>query len=404
MVFSENKHAIDQYLKNNDCVVGKHPVVLQGQLKEIDVYALPLNYLYYNIKNGRFKAEYLELVKNNGGKTLEPKNSDDAKIIQRMLFANNLNETKITMSDIRSLGQRTPGIITHDGFLIDGNRRYAILSELAKTDTKFKIMNVARLSSGIKTNDLWKIEAGIQLGKVQILQFDPINEMLKLQQGLDEGFEIEEMADILYGSDHKEIKRKLKILKLIENYLTFIGLPKQYTNVKNRIAHFEELNEIMIQTSKNIDDPELRKNIKFAVFILISEKIGHKEIRKIISMIKIDSKNALEYITKIAKMKKYSMIGGSDNTSSTQKNDVEDSRTDDDDRDSTPVSTMFYTALDILMADQDKHNITKLLDRAFTNLDKIDYTSDELTTDDSRDKIEKILRCSEKLRARFDGH
>ena len=83
-------------------------------------------------------------------------------------------------------GQWLPGIITEDGYVIDGNRRMTILSKLFEdtSNDEFKFIKVGRLTSMTLTNpDLWKLEAGIQLGKDEILRYGPMNELLKLRQG-----------------------------------------------------------------------------------------------------------------------------------------------------------------------------------------------------------------------------
>lgn len=408
MDFPENKHVIDKYVENNSCEVGKHPVILQGKLHELIVYTLPIDHLYYNIINGRFKSEYVDLVQKNGGKELNSKNSEDAKKIHEMLLSLDLNETRRTKKDILSIGQHTAGIITEDGFVIDGNRRLAILTELSKNDTKFKLMRVARLPSGIRSNDLWKIEAGIQLGKEQIQRYGPINEMLKLQEGIDAGLTTQEIADTLYGyDDDKEIVKKLARLKLIENYLKFIGAPKQYKFAKNSVEHFIDLQSILEQAQKTIDDPELKKNIKIAVFGLIQEKQPHRDLRHIKKMIQNDSTRALEEISKIAALSKPSAIPPDKILKPKQQiidSEVDSAieNEDEDEDESTPRRTIFSNAVDVLKADENKDDVSRLLTRALTNLDAVDYSDEALSTQNSKEKINLILRHAEKLRAKLD--
>ena len=77
----ENKLAIDEYIKTHtECRIPETvPIMLKGKRELLQVYLVPLEYLYYNIKNGRFKAEYLELVRKNGGRELDPIDAKDAK-------------------------------------------------------------------------------------------------------------------------------------------------------------------------------------------------------------------------------------------------------------------------------------------------------------------------------------
>lgn len=414
MDFPENKHVIDKYIQTNEKCKQRDtiPITLEGKLHILDVYLLPLDYLYFNIRNGRFKSEYLDLVQKNGGKELDPKNKDDANKIKEMLLSLDPIETRRTMADIQLKGQMIPGIITEDGFVIDGNRRLSLLSELSKKDSKFNQMKVAKLPSGVKPNDLWKLEAGIQLSKEQILRYGPINEMLKLQEGIDAGLTPDEIAKTLYGyDDDKEIVKKLERLKLVEEYLKFVGAPKQYKYAKNSVEHFIDLQSILEQASKRIEDPELRKNIKFAVFGLIQDKLPHRDLRRIKNMILNDSRKSLEWITKIADASKPTQIISPVETTESDESKLEtevDSSMEnqddeiDEDLDTTPRKIMYSNAIDALNADTNRDDVPRLLARALTNLDAIDYNHEELNTTQSREMINQILRHAEKLKTKLE--
>ena len=62
-----NKSRIDEYIKNNDCQINESvPVIIKGEKKNLSVYRLPIDLLYYNIRNGRFAAEYRNEIKKEG--------------------------------------------------------------------------------------------------------------------------------------------------------------------------------------------------------------------------------------------------------------------------------------------------------------------------------------------------
>ena len=70
----------------------------------LDVYKLPTAMLFYNIRNGRFAAEYKETAKREGG-YLSPEDKTDAKKIRQLLLDLNAGETQRTYSDLRIRGQ-----------------------------------------------------------------------------------------------------------------------------------------------------------------------------------------------------------------------------------------------------------------------------------------------------------
>ena len=64
MSFEEsNGKIIDEYIANNPQakVQKTHSVLVGGLNEDLQVYKIPLKHLVYNIRNGRFAAEYQEL-------------------------------------------------------------------------------------------------------------------------------------------------------------------------------------------------------------------------------------------------------------------------------------------------------------------------------------------------------
>ena len=142
-------------------------IFLYSAVLSIPVYSdildiLPLNLLIYNIRNGRFAAEYQEL-KNKKGRELESENKEDRKELQKLLISLDPKQSMILEKDVRQYGQREPGVCTHGGQVINGNRRMSVIESIFESDSNFKDLMVARLPPNISPIDLWKIEAGIQL-------------------------------------------------------------------------------------------------------------------------------------------------------------------------------------------------------------------------------------------------
>ena len=307
MVNQESKDRIDKYIKENKNCKQQEvvPLILRGQKKKITVYRLPIELLYYNIRNGRFAAEYASLVKKHGGE-VKAEDPNDAKKIKRLLLDLDKNETSRTYDDIKLKGQWVPGIITEDGYVIDGNRRMSILTQLFEdtADDNFKYLNVAKLDEPISANDLWKIEAGIQLGKDEILRYGPINELLKLNEGISAGISAKEIAKTLYGvDDESEITKKLDRLELIKQYLIFNGQPEDFEKAKRVYYHFVELQKIIAIEDKVETEPDLRVTIKRVVFQLILDGISADNLRKIGHMVNLQ---LYEAIKELEKAKEYS--------------------------------------------------------------------------------------------------
>ena len=97
-----------------------HSVLVGGLNEDLQVYKIPLKHLVYNIRNGRFAAEYQEL-KNKKGRELESENKEDRKELQKLLISLDPKQSMILEKDVRQYGQREPGVCTHGGQVINGN-------------------------------------------------------------------------------------------------------------------------------------------------------------------------------------------------------------------------------------------------------------------------------------------
>ena len=399
----DNKIIIDKYISNNpESKLDKtFPISLKGQKKDLHIYLLPTELLFYNIRNGRFAAEYKELVKREGGH-LEPENQDDAKKIRDLLLNLDRNETIKTYEDIKIRGQWNCGIISEDGYLVDGNRRMSILSKLYE-DTgqeKWKFIEVAKLDESIGPEDLWSLEAGIQLGKDEIVRYGPINELLKLKEGVDAGLSLKSIVKTLYGyEDEEEINIKLKRLELIEQYLGFIGSPEKYSLVKNKHDHFIDLQNVIGQCKKISYDPEKIGKIKHVAFELILEgKINSKDLRKIRQMVEQNNLDAIDEIEKASTELKPHLSKQESIESTTE--DVIDEFEENEQEISTTL-THFINATDALDVQNNDGKELLLLNRAEKNLKPLlEYTGDDLPKE-AKLLIEKILQYSTELKAKF---
>ena len=384
-----NSQAIDDYIsKNPDAILGKkHSVIISGESQDIQVYKIPLNLLFYNIKNGRFAAEYIEL-KEKIGQELNPENPDDEKEIQKMLIGLDEKKSLQLEIDIRKFGQREPGICTSDGYIHNGNRRMSVIQEIAGSgELKFNFLEVARLPPGVSDQDLWLIEAGIQLAKNVQLDYGPINTLLKFKEGIDSGLTETQVAKNIYGLDNeKDIEEKLEILKLIEKYLKFIGEESHYKKADGIVEHFYDLNNIIGKEKRagaSIDEQLAYQNIGFQ---LISDGITQRELR---SMKKIVTEEKSK--RQLLKALEFSKPEPAEKKIRTKIKA-------DQDESFTPARTIFNEANDTIKAVTDSSKPLTNLERAFTNLDTIDTKNDSVSSSEFQSLLERIEKIVDKLK------
>src|SRR5262249_828113 len=150
---------LDAYLSKADAKDDqKERIVLKGEPQHLQVYKVPIKYLIYNIRNGRFAAELLA-KKSELKRKLDPASPENARIIQKLLLKLNPNETEALKNDLRQNGQLDPGVITRDGAVINANRRMAILASLHDEthNPKFEYLRAARLPKDVDEKDIWRI-------------------------------------------------------------------------------------------------------------------------------------------------------------------------------------------------------------------------------------------------------
>ena len=96
--------------------------------KEYQSYFIPIDQLFFNDQNGRI-ATYIEEDGGEARGCLEVGDFDKYNDIIAGYIKASANDNgdsfKKTKEDIKSKGQRIPGVILDDGRIIDGNRRFS---------------------------------------------------------------------------------------------------------------------------------------------------------------------------------------------------------------------------------------------------------------------------------------
>jgi hypothetical protein len=277
---SEHAKKIDTYLK--DCPeIGKWPVEIAGTKHILPFYKFPISLLAYNPNNGRLAMERLEWEETNKRK-LDVFDSETNEIVRKLLLSLDKDKTDTLKADISAKSQMEPGVITHDGVVINGNRRMAVLELLHQEQPtgKWQFLDAVRLGTDITEKDLWKIEAGLQLSKDKIAEYHPVNELLKIKEGLQAGLSIDEVAQAMYGRTKDEVLVAQQRLELIDRFLEFWGQPNNYGLLKKFGLH-----EYFIDLQNNLVGPgrkqglsgrELQMRLEMAFTLLRANILAQK--------------------------------------------------------------------------------------------------------------------------------
>lgn len=255
---------------------------LGDERKELDVYQIPIKHLYFNIENGRYADKMVQLRQDNPGVEIDPREEKWRGEIRRMLKGEYSGTEKdkesfdILRKDILARKQLHPGVALNDGGVLDGNRRLAVLLELYDTEknpSRFEYLDAVILPEDVSSEDRWRIEAGLQIGKDEKLDYSPINRLLKIKEGLtlfqNTGDPAKEIANTLIGITKEEVADDIKKIRLIDQYLDFIKKPNAYGSVSGVMERFEEAVNTLESARRAKTSPDQVAALRLKLFTII---------------------------------------------------------------------------------------------------------------------------------------
>ncbi|MDC0063653.1 hypothetical protein OAJ67_01490 [Candidatus Nitrosopelagicus sp.] len=285
-------------LDDDDVCAKSFLVTLRGERKQYSTIKLPINLVYHNVSNGRYLDDYLELKKtmdpdrNPEDWDLDSTLDTDAKLIREMLRNVDPKSFARVLRKIQNNGQEQPGIISHDGTLVNANRRLAILHELAKQDPeKYGFIRVVRLpkeidGSEIDSTELFDIEVECQMEKEDKLDYTPNNEILKIMQGKKRGLSHDHIAKKMdLETDH--VDHQVIYYGYMEECLEQNGWEGEFKRLDGKYAYFVDLHTYILSENALADiDPLDVMEAKRLIFkLMFHKKFHHKDIRKIPAML-----------------------------------------------------------------------------------------------------------------------
>ena len=238
-----------------------------GGSGEFPVYTVPLELLRFRKENGRISSSVKTHERLVG--PLDSADSIAQDKLRQFLREKDPEKTDELKRLLLATGQREPGIITADGFLINGNRRKVALDELSLTRMKVVILPGQNDEGGPPTlKEIEQIENRYQLqaeGKAEYYAFDAA---LSIRDKETSGYSLDEQMrdDPLYKrmgeADFKKAVKKrrkemLDPLDRIDDYLDTVRRPGEYSAVskglgdpEGRWQAFHDLSQSFVSKAK----------------------------------------------------------------------------------------------------------------------------------------------------------
>jgi len=194
-----------------------------------DVYAIPLEHLYYNDQNGRINTAYKKYKAENGELTPEIGDSMYNTIFEQFIYESNTQAMKDTLQSIKDRTQQEAGVVLADGRVIDGNRRFTALRKYQAEDGIPKTFNAVILSLNTKTKTdekiIKKLELDLQLGREERVSYDPIDRIFDVYNTIkvEELMTIEEYKQASGAGNTKGINRDIRLAELILKFIEIVS-------------------------------------------------------------------------------------------------------------------------------------------------------------------------------------
>ena len=205
---------------------------IQGETRTFKVYRIPIDNLIYNKKNGRI-ATYVSQFIDEGKEFPEKDNSKFNNIIEEYIEKSNPDALKKTKANIKIMTQTEPAVVTAEGVILDGNRRFTALRQLSRegSGAEFNYLEAVILENNAYTEkDIKRLELNLQHAIESKVDYNPIDRLVDIYRDLikDGGmFTVEEYATDTQMSI-KKVNEEIGLAKLMLEYLEFIGQSKKF--------------------------------------------------------------------------------------------------------------------------------------------------------------------------------
>lgn len=249
----------------------------KGEKKLMDVFDIPLEFLIYNQYNGRIATFVKTYEKQHH--PIDATTDEGKELIAQFLWQSKESRNKFTQQDLHDKGQLEYGIVTADGVVIDGNRRFMLLKKNKdKYNEATAYFKAIILEDTLESNkkELMALETTYQMGVDDKVDYNPIQKYLKCRDLSEQDFSKDEIAKMM-GETRSKIDEHLSTLELMDEYLRDYGYEGMYRVLETEKleSQFVDLNNYLskylgkrgrihdINWTPNLEDIDELKKVYF---------------------------------------------------------------------------------------------------------------------------------------------
>lgn len=254
---------------------------VDGKTSAYPIYQIRLDQLRYNTQNDRVATWVSEYQEEHGEGSLDALSSEKLnEIIEGYIVSSDPEKLNATKKSIREDEQQEPGVVLSNGIVIDGNRRFTCLRQLAKENDKFNWFEAAILPDDIGQDKcaIKCLELAQQFGREERVGYDPVDRLVGVYRSLiDPETRIEGLSPERYarsaGMDINRLNSMMARANLMVEYLDFIRSPKHFSlarslKVDGPLGDLEKA----LKRCDNADAREILKHAAFANMLVEPKK------------------------------------------------------------------------------------------------------------------------------------
>lgn len=267
-----------QEIKNSFEIVGTKKISIGGQTKNENVYRIPLHLLYYNDQNGRIGTYISKYEAENG--TISNLSLEEYNLrIEDFIIRSDKGKFKETKNNIRDLSQVEAGVVLSDGRVIDGNRRFTCLRQLAREtgDQKFNYFEAVILDENTSEKNIKLMELSLQLGVQGKVDYNAIEKLVSIYKDIIKNkiTTVQEYAAGMATSTTK-VNKMVELAELMEDFLEYINAPEQFYIAKD-LEIDGPLNEVYNIKKRLESDPNKWELARVALYDNMLVKTNYQD-------------------------------------------------------------------------------------------------------------------------------
>lgn len=373
-------------------------LTIDGITETYPIYQIRLDALYYNDQNDRIATWISQYKSDNKTETIDRTDLESYNnTIHEFIVKSNPDKLKSTQKNISFIGQQKYGVVLNDGRIIDGNRRFTCLRNLAVDDPKFNYFEAVILDRDIENSakQIKMLELHIQIGEEARVDYDPIDRLVGIYNDIivNKILTVHEYAVSTGAQSDNDVQKEVERAKLLAEFLEAINAPRQFyiardLNMSNPLI---ELQAIL----RKIKDEDKKEEVKYTVFTNCLLQPEGDMTRFLRQLKAVAGSNYLdEFIEKELEIAE-SVIDNLPEVGQVNKEVINQLRKDEDTKRELRKTMDIVTNKAKASATRDKPN--QILLKAVDSIETIDMNIFKKLTNEQKSEIEEHLSSLENL-------